>query len=192
MRITFSVHKKVFDLCWPLSDFAVSLRVLTKMATSALLSVLIFGALFALKCEFSSAHEPAGADSSSNAALILYHILMGDMYELKYENRIMEEKIDMLEGTSDEGKIMSDKIETLEEKLESAELEIKDQASKIESLEENRESQETSAIEQTEKIDMIDEKLESLETFAKGTLLYSLYLPHSVLKFLIISSKMLY
>ena len=69
-----------FTKSFSLSDSAFSLHVLTKMATSAYLSVLIFGFLLALKCKFSSAHEPAGTDSSTDAALTLYHILMGDVY----------------------------------------------------------------------------------------------------------------
>ena len=90
------------------------------MATSALLSVLILGIALALKCKFSSAHGPAAADSSSNAVMTLYQ-LIGDVYDLKYENKIMAEKIEILEEASAEGKMMAKRIEMLEEKLESLE-----------------------------------------------------------------------
>ena len=67
------------------------------MATSALFSVFILGISLVLKCDFSSAHEQ---DESESRSMFLYK-LIGDWYELQYENQMMEEKIKMLEGNQE-------------------------------------------------------------------------------------------
>ena len=95
------------------------------MATYALLSVLIFGISLVLKCEFSSAHAQAEPDIRSHAVILLYQII-GDLYEVQNENKLMAEKIEMLEGkletsTEETNKGHSEKFESLERKLESLE-----------------------------------------------------------------------
>ena len=82
------------------------------MASSVLFSVFILGIL-ALKCEFSSAHAPADADSRSSTEILLYQMI-GDLNELQNENKIMKEKIEMLEETLESG------LESTESELENS------------------------------------------------------------------------
>ena len=87
------------------------------MASSASFSILIFGFLLALKCEFSSTLAAPEQDSRLSVASFLYQII-GDVYELQNENKMMKEKIEMLEEKL-ENEMLTEKIEMLEDKLES-------------------------------------------------------------------------
>lgn len=67
------------------------------METSVLLSVLILGLSFVLEFDFSAAHPLQEADNRSNAAT-LFELFIEELYELHYENKVMAEKIAVLEG----------------------------------------------------------------------------------------------
>ena len=67
------------------------------METSALFSVLIVGVWLVLKCEFSVSHALPEADSPSNVAT-LFDLFIEELYELQYQNKMMEEKIEILDG----------------------------------------------------------------------------------------------
>ena len=120
------------------------------MAASTLLSVLMFGIFIAMKCNFSFADAQLQEEPENrlDAAAIIYQI-MGDFHELKYENKVMAEK-----------------IKILEENQESLETTAEQQAKKIESLEKAMQLEESSPIGQ--KLEMLEEKLESLNIHTKG------------------------
>ena len=80
-----------------LSGIAISLKTLRMMASSTLFNVIIFAILLALKCGFTFAHGEEESEESEDRSMFLYK-LIGDWYELQYENKMMEEKIEMLEG----------------------------------------------------------------------------------------------
>ena len=124
------------------------------MAASTLLSVLMFGIFIAMKCNFSFARAQLQEEPENrlDAAAIIYQI-MGDFHELKYENKVMAEKI----------KILEENQESLET---TAEQNLFNQAKTIESLEKAMKLEESSPIGQ--KLEMLDEKLESLNTHTKG------------------------
>ena len=78
------------------------------MATTRFLSAVIFWVvLLAWSGEISSTHRLVQgtevSDSRSNAATLLY-LFIDDLHELQVENKLMAEKIELLEG----------KLETLE------------------------------------------------------------------------------
>ena len=79
------------------------------MATSTMFRVLILGISLALKSEFSVSHGIEETEGRPVTALLLYQII-GDMYELQTENKIMAEKYEMLE----------EKLESLEATLETS------------------------------------------------------------------------
>ena len=127
------------------------------MATSALFSVLVLGLL----CEFSVAHAPAqGADISSNSATLLY-MFIENLHELQNENKMLAEKIEILEGkqesleslesleTSTEVKMIAQKVEMLEEGLGENLGHFNEQQNQIQMM--------------TDKIEMFEGKLGSLE-----------------------------
>ena len=146
---------------------------MNKMATSTYQRFLVVGIFLAIKCTLAFAHaqlQQGDTDSRSHAALIVYE-MMGDFYELKYENKQMAEKIAKLEEnqksveTATENTIgsLEKKVETLEEALNLQKTSAVDQLEKIKKLEGKLKSQETSSASQTEKIEKLEDKIESME-----------------------------
>ena len=69
------------------------------MPSSALISSLIFVLLSTLQCQFSSAQLGLQEESTknSNAAVLLLYQIIGDLHEIKSENKKLTEKVEILE-----------------------------------------------------------------------------------------------
>ena len=169
-----------------LFDYTISSHDFDKMATSALFSVVILGLSLVLKFEFSAAHAPAqlGADSSSNLATLSY-LFIEDLHELQSGIKVLEEKIEILEeklgdinAQGNENKMVTEKIDMLEGKLESLDIssEVKMIAQNVERLDEklgnlNAQTNENTVMtdKMTEKNEILEGKQESLESLEIST-----------------------
>lgn len=153
-------------------------RAFDEMESSVLLSVLILGLSFVLECKFTAAHALQEADSRSTAAT-LFELFIEELYELHFENKIMAEKVELLEGklrkmneSQNENEIMAEIDKTLEVKLgdlNKLQNEHRIMAEKVDRLE--GKLQELKALPNEnkmmmEKIEMLEEKLELLASAA--------------------------
>ena len=68
------------------------------MAASAQMSVLIVGLYLAIMCKFSFAHMQLEEQTENHVdASTVFTQMLGEFYEIKHENKLMAEKIRILE-----------------------------------------------------------------------------------------------
>ena len=70
------------------------------MAAFRMSGVFVLVMLVVLKCEISAAHDQLQASSSSTVAQLLFEII-GELNEVQSENKLMSEKIEKLEEKLD-------------------------------------------------------------------------------------------